>query len=157
MIPRYVKAGAIVPRGDILQSNNNWTPNWTPSLHVEFYPSAGVASRFDYYTGKSVVAMTGSLSDSTISWQAGNLRIGGVLEVHGVDRCSSVKLNNQVLGSGDFQYDQMTQVMTIPLRGATSVQIRIEPATSVRVRQRRPAARTAPSRPTASRRSRATP
>jgi alpha-D-xyloside xylohydrolase len=124
VIPRYVKAGAIVPRGDILQSNNNWTPNWAPSLRVEFYPSAGVVSRFDYYTGKAVITMTGSLANNTITWQAGDVGIGGVLEVHGVDRYSSVRRNNQVLRSDDFQYDAATQVMTIPLSGATSVQIR---------------------------------
>ena len=48
VIPRYLKAGSIVPRGDILQSNNNWTPNWAPALRIEFYPAAGVASRFEY-------------------------------------------------------------------------------------------------------------
>ena len=124
VVPRYVKAGAIVPRGDILKSNNNWTPNWAPSLRIEFYPAAGVASRFEYYTGKGVVPMTGSLSGTTVSWQAGDLGINGVLEVHNVDRYTSVRRNNQTLGSADFQYNAATQVMTIPLSGATSVQIR---------------------------------
>ncbi len=123
VVPRYVRAGAIVPRGDILKSNNNWTPNWAPSLRIEFYPAAGVASRFEYYTGTGVVAMTGSLSNTTVSWQAGNLGVNGVLEVHNIDRYTSVRRNNQVLGSADFQYDAVTQVMTIPLNGATSVQI----------------------------------
>jgi alpha-D-xyloside xylohydrolase len=124
VIPRYVKAGAIVPRGDILKSNNDWTPNWAPSLRIEFYPAAGVASRFEYYTGTGVVAMTGSLSGTTVSWQAGNLGIAGVLEVHNIDRYTSVRRNDQALGSADVRYDATTQVMTIPLRGATSVQIR---------------------------------
>ena len=124
VIPRYVKAGGIVPRGDILQSNNNWTPNWSPSLRIEFYPAAGVASRFDYYTGTRVVAMTGSLSGATLSWQAGDLGINAVLEVHDVDRYTSVSRNKQVLGSGDFTYDAATQLLTVPLRGATSIEIR---------------------------------
>ena len=124
VVPRYVKAGAIVPRGDILKSNNNWTPNWAPSLRIEFYPAAGVASRFEYYTGKGVVAMTGSVSDTTVSWQAGNVGMNGVLEVHNVDRYTSVRRNNRTLDSADFQHDAATQVMTIPLSGATSVQIR---------------------------------
>ena len=123
-IPRYVKGGAIVPRGDILQSNNNWTPNWAPALRVEFYPVSGLQSRFDYYTGKAVVPMTGSMTGSIVSWQAGDLGINGVLELHGIDRYTSVRRNNQALGAGEFQYDAPTQVMTIPLRGATSVQIR---------------------------------
>ena len=68
--------------------------------------------------------MTGSLSDTTVSWQAGNLGINGVLEVHNVDRYTSVRRNNRTLDSADFQHDAATQVMTIPLSGATSVQIR---------------------------------
>jgi len=124
VIPRYVKAGAIVPRGDILKSNNNWTPNWTAALRIEFYPAAGVASRFEYYTGTGVVAMTGAVSNTMVSWQAGDLGINGVLEVHNVDRYTSVRRNNQVLDSADFRHNAATQVMTIPLTGATSVQIR---------------------------------
>jgi alpha-glucosidase (family GH31 glycosyl hydrolase) len=124
VIPRYVRAGAIVPRGDILKSNNNWTPNWAASLRIEFYPAEGIASRFDYYTGTGVVAMTGSMSRTAIAWQGGNLGIDGVLEVHNVDRFTSVRRNGQTLGKADFQYDSAAQVMTIPLRGATSVEIR---------------------------------
>ena len=123
VIPRYVRAGAIVPRGDILQSNNNWTPNWAPALRIEFYPAAGVASRFEYYTGTAVVPMTGSMSATTVSWQAGSLGIKGVLEVHGIDRVTSVRRNNQTLGAADFQHDAATGVLTVPLSGATSVQI----------------------------------
>ena len=67
------EAASIVPRGDILQSNNNWTPNWAPALRIEFYPVAGSQSRFDYYTGSVVVPMTGSMSESLVSWQAGDL------------------------------------------------------------------------------------
>lgn len=124
VIPRYVRAGAIVPRGDILQSNNNWTPNWAPSLRIEFYPAAGVASRFDYYTGAGVVTMTGSLSGTMVSWQTGDPGIDGVLEVHGIDRYTSVRRNNAALGRADVQHDAAARTLTIPLSGATSVQIR---------------------------------
>jgi len=123
VIPRFVKAGAIIPRGDILKSNNNWTSNWAPSLRIEFYPATGVASRFEYYTGTSVVAMTGSQSNATVRWQAGNLGINGAIEVHSIDRFTLVRRNNQTLASGDFQYNATTHVMTIPLSGATTVEI----------------------------------
>ena len=125
VIPRYVRAGSIVPRGDILQSNNNWTPNWAPALRIEFYPAAGVASRFEYYTGTAVVPMTGSMSahDGELASRQPR-RSNGVLEVHGIDRFTSVRRNNQTLGSADFQHNAATGVMTIPLSGATSVQIR---------------------------------
>jgi alpha-glucosidase (family GH31 glycosyl hydrolase) len=124
VVPRYVRAGAIVPRGDILQSNNTWTPNWAASLRIEFYPAVGVASRFEYFTGTGAVTMTGSMSSTTVSWQAGNLGMDGVLEVHGIVRYSSVRRNNRTLGSEDFEYDATRHVLTVPLRGATSVQIR---------------------------------
>jgi hypothetical protein len=60
---------------------------------------------------------------SALGWQAGNLGINGVLEVHNMDRYTAVTRNNQRLSSADFQYNAAT-VLTIPLSGATSVQIR---------------------------------
>jgi alpha-glucosidase (family GH31 glycosyl hydrolase) len=125
VIPRFVRAGSIVPRGDILQSNNNWTANWTPSLRIEFYPALRTASRFDYYTGTRAVPMTGSMSSTMVTWESGDLgvNVSGVLEVHGIDRYTSVRRNNQTLGRDDFQHDAAAQVLTIPLRGATSIQI----------------------------------
>jgi hypothetical protein len=68
--------------------------------------------------------MTGSMSGTTVSWQAGNLGINGVLEVHGIDRFTSVRRNNRTLDATEFQYDATAQVMSIPLTGATSVEIR---------------------------------
>jgi alpha-glucosidase (family GH31 glycosyl hydrolase) len=124
VIPRYVRAGAIVPRGDILQANNNWTPNWSPALRIEFYPAAGVSSRFDYYTGSAVVPMMGSIAGTTVNWQTGNLGVNGVLEVHGIDRYTSVRRNNQTLGPGEVKHDPATRTLTVPLTGATVVQIR---------------------------------
>jgi alpha-D-xyloside xylohydrolase len=124
VLPRYVRAGSIVPRGDILQSNNNWTSNWAPALRIEFYPATGVKSRFDYYTGSTVVPMTGSMSGSVVNWQAGDLGTNGVLEVHGIDRYTSVRRNNQTLGAPEFRYDAANQVLTIPLAGSTAVEIR---------------------------------
>jgi hypothetical protein len=55
-----------------------------------------------------------------VSWQAGDLGINGVLELHGIDRYTSVRRNNQALGAGEFQYDAPTHGDDHPLRGATS-------------------------------------
>ena len=88
------------------------------------YPAAGAASSFDYYTGTSVVRMTGSASASTITWQAGDLGMAGVLDVHGVDRITAVRRNNQPLLHRDFTFDEQTHIVSIPLMGATSIQIR---------------------------------
>ena len=103
--------------------NNNWTPNWAPALRIEFFPTAGTQSRFDYYTGSAIVPMTGTMSGTTVSWQSGDLGVAGVLEVHGIDRYTMVRRDNRALGAGEFQYDAATRVMSIPLAGATSVQI----------------------------------
>lgn len=55
-VPAYVRAGAIVPRGDILQANNKWTADWKPELTVELYPSAEVPySSFAYYNGAAKI------------------------------------------------------------------------------------------------------
>jgi hypothetical protein len=54
----------------------------------------------------------------------GDLGTNGVLEVHGIDRVTSVRRNNQTLGGAGFRHDAATGVLTIPLSGATSVQIR---------------------------------
>ena len=90
---------------------------------IEFYPGAGVASRFDYYTGAAVVAMTGSLSSTMVSWQAGHMGIDGVLET----QCRPLHLGEtpqpDTEQRGILEDHAATQVMTIPLRGATSVQI----------------------------------
>lgn len=76
-----------------------------------------------YYTGTGVVPMTGSISGTMVRWQAGNLGINGAVEVHNIDRYTSVRRNNQTLGSADFRYNAAAHVMTIPLSGATTVEI----------------------------------
>ena len=68
--------------------------------------------------------MTGSMSESLVGWQAGDLGIKGVLEVHGVDRYTAVNRNGRTLEATEFQYDATTQVVAIPLTGATSIEIR---------------------------------
>lgn len=51
-VPAYVKAGSIVPRGDIYQGNNLWTEHWEADLEIELYPSFDVGySNFEYYSG----------------------------------------------------------------------------------------------------------
>ena len=129
VIPRYVKAGSIIPRGYILKSNNNWTPSWTPSLHIEFFPKEGVTSAFDYYTGSAIVPIGGSLAQNLVDLQFGDLGTPGKLEVHNVDRFSTVVRNGQALNNGtDFQYDAAAQRLVIPFAGSTSASVSLAPA-----------------------------
>lgn len=49
-VPVYVRAGAIIPRGDVVRANDRWTTNWTPWLNVEVFPSWNVQrSVFSYF------------------------------------------------------------------------------------------------------------
>ncbi|KAL1633961.1 hypothetical protein SLS56_002552 [Neofusicoccum ribis] len=49
-VPVYVRAGAIVPRGDVVRANERWSDVWRPYLDVEVFPAWGVPrSEFKYY------------------------------------------------------------------------------------------------------------
>jgi alpha-D-xyloside xylohydrolase len=50
-MPIYVKEGAIIPTGDLHQSNAKWDINWQPYLNFELFPSFDVSSSsFNYYS-----------------------------------------------------------------------------------------------------------
>jgi alpha-glucosidase (family GH31 glycosyl hydrolase) len=122
VIPRFVKAGAIIPRGDIIKSNNNWTPNWAPNLHIEFFPAQGITSSFLYYTGASTVQMIGTMSGNTVWLKFNNLGVDGKLEVYNIPGFTSVVRNGQTLTAGtDFQYDAAAQRLVIPYSGPTAL------------------------------------
>jgi hypothetical protein len=124
VIPRYVKAGSIIPRGDIVKSNNNWTPNWAPNLHIEFFPAQGVTSAFDYYTGDALVPIRGGLFGNTVSLKFNNLGVNGKLEVYNIPGFTSVVRNGQPLTNGtDFQYDAAAQRLVIPYEGPTALMV----------------------------------
>lgn len=122
-IPLFVREGAIVPRGDILKSNNNWTTNWAANLRIEVFPAASGASSFDYYTGSGVQAIAASLSSGTLTVQFGDLGTDGKLEVY-CNGYSSVTRNGVALTVGsDFSYDSTKKVLTVSFSGATNLQI----------------------------------
>jgi len=124
VIPRYVKAGSIIPRGDILKSNNNWTPNWAPNLHIEFFPAQGVTSAFYYYNGSALVPILGGLFGNTVSLKFNTLGVDGKLEVYNIPGFTSVVRNGQALTNGtDFQYDAVAQRLVIPYAGPTALMI----------------------------------
>jgi alpha-glucosidase (family GH31 glycosyl hydrolase) len=122
-IPLFAKAGAVIPRGDILKANNNWTPNWAPSLHIELFPAPVGASSFDYFTGKAVQTITSTTTGSTISIQFGDLGTNGALEVH-CDGVTSVTRNGAALTAGtDFTFDAGKKLLTVAYSGATTLVI----------------------------------
>jgi alpha-D-xyloside xylohydrolase len=79
-VPAYVKEGAIVPRGDIYQGNNKWTPNWTPELTVELYPSDSVpCSTFTFSNGANI---TMNFLGSKVTVEYGALGINGTFVLY---------------------------------------------------------------------------
>lgn len=122
VIPRYVRGGSIIPRGDIIKSNNNWTPNWAPNLHIEYFPEQGVTSGFDYFNGTGIVPMRGARTATTVTLKFNNPGTNGTVEVYNIPGFTSVMRNGQALASGtDFQYDAAKQKLTIPYTGATAL------------------------------------
>jgi alpha-glucosidase (family GH31 glycosyl hydrolase) len=87
-IPVFVKAGAIAPRGDIVQANNKWTKAWRPWLNIKVFPSFSVnSSTFAYYNGKSMteIQMTTSRRGSCVKVQYGDVGVEGKLVVYTKD------------------------------------------------------------------------
>ena len=80
-----MRAGAIVPRGDIYQGNNKWTANWTATLTIEVFPSYNIpSSSFNYFNGNESIPIH-MKSDSatktvTVSYK-GSLGIPGKVKV----------------------------------------------------------------------------
>ena len=85
--PLYVRAGSIVPKGDIVQLNNKWTKDWKPSLTVEVFPSFDVPmSTFTYYNGTAVqLEMRTDSGTGDVVFSHGNLGLESTLVVYTQD------------------------------------------------------------------------
>lgn len=124
VIPLYVREGAIIPRGDILKANNNWTPDWAPYLRIEFFPYDNTAKTFDYYTGSAAEPIVCLMPDtSNVNISFGDLGYDGNLEIY-CREYTAVTMNSTPLTLGvDFTYEPGENLMTIPFSGATTVAI----------------------------------
>ncbi|KAK5163173.1 uncharacterized protein LTR77_010957 [Saxophila tyrrhenica] len=81
-IPAYVRAGSIVPRGQIFRGNDRWTANWMPYLDIEVFPSAEVPqSRFWYYNGDAdeEVIIEMIMEGGKVVVQYGNVALNGTI------------------------------------------------------------------------------
>jgi alpha-D-xyloside xylohydrolase len=122
-VPLFVREGAIIPRGDIWQGNNMWTTNWSPSLHIEFFPSDNFNSTFPYYTGSSVQTISCSNQNQSRVIQFGDLGNSGVLQIYAKNP-GAVTLNGTNLNLGaDYTYNSSSNLLQIPFSGATTVVI----------------------------------
>lgn len=123
IIPVFAKEGSIIPRGDIVKGNNNWTENWTPSLRIEAFPSSQLASSFSYWTGSAAQIISTSPITDGFSLSSGDLGLGGRLDLY-VTRPTSVTLNGQLLTEGTWTYDNAKHLLSVPFAsGAIDLQI----------------------------------
>ena len=97
-VPAYVIAGAIIPRGGILQANNKWTENWQPSLEIEVYPSFDVPeTSFVYYNGDvdkdTEISMLSDKKTGTVEVTWGSVGVNGTLVVYTKEGQRNTSLN----------------------------------------------------------------
>jgi alpha-D-xyloside xylohydrolase len=123
VLPLFVHEGAIVPRGDIAQLNNNWETDWKPRLRIEFFPAETQSSEFLYYTGEKEEKITATRSGQGLAIQFGDLKTAGSLEVY-CGKPGAVTRNGQRLRPAkDYQYDAAAKKLTLGFDGATNVAI----------------------------------
>jgi alpha-D-xyloside xylohydrolase len=120
-IPVFVRQGAIIPRGDIVQLNNNWDANWSPKLHVESFPPASGSSEFNYFTGNAVEKIVASRNGDTLTIQFGDLGVNASLEIYCHKPKEVTKMGAKMREGRDYRYDVRAQSLTIPVRGAAKV------------------------------------
>ncbi|MFP4224645.1 MAG: TIM-barrel domain-containing protein [Phycisphaeraceae bacterium] len=121
-VPTLVPAGAIVPRGDIIRGNNNWTENWQPHLSVQVFPAPGESASFPYYTREKVVDITcepGEQGGYVIRF--GDLGVEGEVEVFCRD-ASEVTLNGEALSAGEG-YREIDGGIAVPFQGDTVLEV----------------------------------
>lgn len=122
-IPVFVREGAIIPRGDIVQLNNSWDSNWAPKLRIEVFPARDQESFFRYFTGKDEVMIRATPAPSGLTIQFGDLGVKGTVEVHcqgamGVTRNGLILENDR-----DYRYDPQAHSLTVAFEGATTLVI----------------------------------
>lgn len=97
-VPVYVRAGAILPRGDIYQGNNKWISDWQPELTIELYPSIGVPySTFAYYNGVAKQQVSITMSHDSMGGGVviayGNVGVNGTLVMYTKSGLKNATLN----------------------------------------------------------------
>ena len=123
-VPLFVREGAIIPRGNIVQLNNNWVPTWTPKLRIEVFPSGRQTSQFKYFTGSGVQNITVAPEAGGLSIEFGDLGLSGDLEVY-CQKAKTVTRNGKSLREGvDYQYDAQARKLTIPFQAASTLAIK---------------------------------
>jgi alpha-D-xyloside xylohydrolase len=120
-IPVFAREGAIVPRGDIFKGNNTWTPDWSPKLRIEVFPSPKVAGKFPYYTGAAARDITSVTSGGRTVVTVPELGTPGTVEVF-VSAVGGVRRNGKVLAAGtDYVFEEGR--LAVPFKGAATIEL----------------------------------
>lgn len=114
-VPVYVRAGAIVPRGDVFRANDRWTENWTPYLDIEVFPAWHVPrSVFKYYNkekGEVVdVVMTVDEEKEQVKVEYGDLGFSGTVIFYVMDDVKRVDL---IAGGGEATVDGVSSLFDV--------------------------------------------
>ena len=127
VLPVYVREGAIIPRGDVLRANNDWSPHWRPRLRIELFPARSGDSRFEYDRGEEASTQRIACpilcrhAGRGLEIQCGDLGASGVFEIY----CrwqSGVIRNGKPLREGrDYRYDVARRCLTIPFSGPAAI------------------------------------
>jgi hypothetical protein len=123
-----VREGAIIPRGNILEVNQQWVADWQPALRVEVFPARAGTTTFDYYTGEQVRTLTSRATDEGLEVSFGALDHDGRLEIYAED-VETVIRDGERLPESAYEYDAQQNRLVVPFSGATTV--RLPGATSI--------------------------
>jgi hypothetical protein len=121
--PLFVREGAIIARGDIVKSNNNWDANWSPKLRIEIFPSGASASRFDYFNGNTLTEIRSAPSGRGIEVTLGDLGAPGTVEVYWRNPTRVVRDGKPLRARTDYTYDPAARKLTLGFTGATKFQL----------------------------------
>ena len=119
-LPLYVREGAIIVRGDVLKSNDNWDANWAPKLRIEIFPARTERSDFAYYTGEAVRQIAVRPAGEAITVTAEDLGTPGELEIY-CQGVRGVQRDGATLREGaDYHYDAATNKLSISIQKAAT-------------------------------------
>ena len=131
-IPLFVKEGAIVPRGEIVRSNNSWVPHWQPFLKLEVFPARAGASTFEYYTGTATETITSTVDKGVWTLTFGPLGDAGYLEIFMKPPTGTVTVNGRKVTEGDgMTYDPEKGALVMPFSSKAATKVVVEGMTSL--------------------------
>ncbi len=130
-IPLFAREAAIIVRGDVVKTNNNWDEKWALKLRIEIFLSDKSSSQFNYFTGSSPKTITVSPTNAGTEVNLGDLGASGTVEVYCRSVVQVVRNGKTLQEPADYSYDALKQRLSIPFQGSSSTQLVITGARSL--------------------------